>query len=78
MKGFEKILCSSSMYPHSTRIRTDIRYKVDKQTSNILPLIEDKDNHCIDAIRYALDGVIKQSNFLMACVFADRPEELAA
>lgn len=34
-------------------------YKLDKQTGDILPVIVDAWNHCIDALRYALDGVIK-------------------
>jgi phage terminase large subunit len=35
-------------------------YKVDKITGEILPIIIDKHNHCIDAIRYALDGFIQR------------------
>jgi len=31
-------------------------YKVDKQTDEILPELEDKDNHTIDSIRYGLEG----------------------
>lgn len=34
-------------------------YKVDKQTGDILPVIVDAWNHCIDSLRYALDGLIK-------------------
>ena len=34
-------------------------YKVDKQTGDILPVIVDAWNHCIDALRYSLDGLIK-------------------
>lgn len=33
------------------------KYKEDRLTGRILPIIEDKDNHCIDALRYALEGV---------------------
>lgn len=32
-------------------------YKIDKMTDEILPMLEDKDNHTIDAIRYALEGL---------------------
>jgi len=32
-------------------------YKVDKLTDAVLPVLEDKDNHCIDALRYALEGI---------------------
>lgn len=31
-------------------------YKVDKLTDEVLPILEDKCNHCIDAARYALEG----------------------
>jgi phage terminase large subunit len=34
-------------------------YKLDKQTGDILPDVVDAHNHCIDAIRYSLDGLIK-------------------
>lgn len=32
-------------------------YKTDKQTGEILPVIEDKNNHAIDALRYAVEGL---------------------
>jgi len=32
-------------------------YKIDKQTDEILPVLDDKDNHTIDALRYALEGL---------------------
>jgi phage terminase large subunit len=35
-------------------------YKVDKLTGEILPIILDAWNHCIDAIRYALQPLIRQ------------------
>jgi phage terminase large subunit len=35
-------------------------YKVHKQTGDILPDIEDKFNHYVDAIRYALNPLIQQ------------------
>ena len=37
-------------------------YKVDKRSGDILPVIEDKNNHYIDAIRYALYPLIKKRN----------------
>lgn len=33
-------------------------YKVDKMTSQVLPVLKDGHEHCWDAIRYALDGYI--------------------
>lgn len=32
------------------------KYKVDKLTGDVLPLLDDKDNHILDACRYALEG----------------------
>jgi phage terminase large subunit len=32
------------------------RYKTDPLTNQVLPILEDKDNHVIDAIRYACEG----------------------
>lgn len=37
-------------------------YKVDRRTEEVLPVIEDKNNHCIDAIRYALCKEVKQKD----------------
>lgn len=34
-------------------------YKVDDLTSEVLPMLADKDNHVIDAVRYALEGMRK-------------------
>lgn len=31
-------------------------YKIDKLTGDVLPVLEDKENHCIDALRYACEG----------------------
>jgi len=35
---------------------THFRYKTDPLTNQILPILEDKNNHCIDALRYACEG----------------------
>lgn len=35
------------------------RYKTDPLTGKVLPLLEDKNNHCIDALRYACEGARK-------------------
>lgn len=34
-------------------------YKTDRQTGDVLPVVVDEWNHCIDALRYAMDGMIK-------------------
>lgn len=32
------------------------KYKTDPDTGKVLPILEDKNNHCIDALRYACEG----------------------
>jgi len=32
------------------------RYKTDELTGKVLPILEDKNNHCIDSLRYACEG----------------------
>lgn len=36
---------------------THFAYKTDPATSAVLPVLQDKNNHCLDAMRYALEGV---------------------
>jgi phage terminase large subunit len=35
---------------------TVYKYKQDPDTGKVLPILEDKNNHCIDALRYACEG----------------------
>lgn len=37
-------------------------YKVDPLTDKVMPMLDDKDNHVIDALRYACEGVRKTIN----------------
>lgn len=37
-------------------------YKADPSTGAVLPILEDKSNHCIDALRYACEGVRRMIN----------------
>lgn len=58
MKGFKRIV----VHERCPRIAQEFRlyaYKVDKVTGDILPIIVDKWNHGIDAVRYGLDGYIQ-------------------
>lgn len=58
MKGFKRIV----VHERCPRIAQEFRlyaYKVDKITGDILPIIVDKWNHGIDAVRYGLDGYIQ-------------------
>ena len=42
-------------------------WRVDKRTQEVLPLLEDKDNHVIDAARYALEAT-RRSSYTLAGV----------
>lgn len=44
---------------HTAHEFASYSYKVDPRTEEILPRIVDKDNHCIDALRYALSRLIR-------------------
>lgn len=39
-------------------------YKIDPRTGEILPVIEDKNNHLIDALRYACEGLHRRGKLL--------------
>ena len=63
LRGFKKII----IHPRCKHTAEEARlysYKTDRVTEEVLPIIEDKHNHCWDAIRYGLDGYIKQSNVM--------------
>lgn len=58
LKSFRKII----VHVRCAHVAKEFRmysFKVDKQTGDILPIIVDKWNHGIDALRYALDGYIR-------------------
>lgn len=60
LKSFDKIV----IHPRCKHTADEFKlysYKVDKVTGEVLPVIVDKWNHCIDALRYSLDGYITQS-----------------
>lgn len=63
LKGFEEIIIHERCKHTADEFR-HYSYKVDKKTGEILPIIADKFNHCIDAIRYGLDGYITSSDSL--------------
>lgn len=58
MKGFSSIV----VHDRCPRTQQEFRlysYKTDRVTGDILPVVLDKWNHAIDAIRYSLDGYIQ-------------------
>lgn len=59
MKSFDRIYVHPDAEPFLSELGK-YSYKVDKRTGDILPLLEDKDNHYIDAGRYALEPIMKK------------------
>ena len=57
LKGFKKIIIHPSCV-HTKMEFDNYSYEVDKNNGDVLPKLVDKYNHCIDAIRYSLDGYI--------------------
>lgn len=60
LKSFEKIIIHPRC-KHTAEEFALYSYKTDKQTNEILPIIVDANNHCIDALRYGLDGYIRDT-----------------
>lgn len=60
LRSFEKIV----IHPRCKGLiheATHYKYKVDRLTGDVLPIIVDKDNHYWDAVRYALGPMIQAS-----------------
>lgn len=60
LRGFEQIVIHPDC-PHTAEESRLYSYKTDRLTGDVLPEIVDAHNHCIDALRYALEPVIKAS-----------------
>ncbi len=59
IRGFRKII----VHPRCVNVIRELKaykYKVDRLTGDVLPILIDKHNHWMDAIRYALDGYIQR------------------
>lgn len=61
LKSFSKIVIHSRC-KHTINEAKHYSYKVNRNTNEILPLVEDRYNHCFDALRYALDTYIRGKN----------------
>lgn len=59
IKSFQHIY----IHPNASHILREFKlysYKKDRLSGDILPIVEDANNHCIDALRYALEPLMKQ------------------
>lgn len=54
LKSFEIIVHPRCQ--HTIDELTHYQYKIDRLTDEVLPMLEDKNNHVIDALRYACEG----------------------
>lgn len=59
LRAFESIVIHQRC-KHMAQEARLYSYKVDRVTNEVLPILVDKHNHCIDALRYALDGYIQK------------------
>lgn len=59
IKSFRKIMIHPRC-EHTLREFKLYSYKKDRLSGDILPIVEDANNHCIDALRYALEPLMKQ------------------
>jgi phage terminase large subunit len=60
LRSFERIM----IHPRCKHTADEFRlysYKVDRVSGDVLPLVEDSHNHIIDALRYALEPMMKAS-----------------
>ena len=58
IKSFERVVIHPDC-PETAREFRVYSYKVDRLSGDILPILLDTDNHCIDALRYALEPMIR-------------------
>lgn len=58
MRSFDRIVVHPRC-KHTAEEMHLYRHKVDRLSGDVLPDLEDRNNHCIDAIRYALAPLIK-------------------
>lgn len=63
---------------HTADELTHYSYKVDKKTGEIFPVLADKDNHVIDALRYALEAVRRAGSGKLDFASAGQRATLAA
>jgi len=58
IRNFEEVIIHPDC-PHTAEEFRLYSYKTDKRTGDVLPVLIDKHNHCIDAIGYALTPLIR-------------------
>ena len=59
LKGYDEIIIHERC-EETAREFGKYSYKIDRVTEDVLPIVLDRWNHCIDAIRYGHDGIIQK------------------
>lgn len=59
IKSFKKVIIHTRCKQTAYEFR-EYSYKKDRLTDEVLPIVVDKDNHYIDALRYALEKIMKR------------------
>lgn len=65
IKSFKKVI----IHPRCEQTAKEFdlySYKVDRLSGDILPVLVDDNNHCVDALRYALEPIMKKSGYSWA------------
>lgn len=62
LQGLDIVI--SPTCPNTEREFRSYAYKTDPRTGEILPVIEDKNNHLIDALRYATEGLHRKGKLI--------------
>jgi phage terminase large subunit len=66
LQGMDIVI--SPRCPNLQREIASYAYKTDPRTGEILPVIEDKNNHLIDALRYACEGLHRRGKMIKEAV----------
>lgn len=77
LRGFDRIVIDPSCKHTADEFRL-YSYKTDKLTGEILPIVLDKNNHVIDALRYALSDYIKARSNGYNINFDEEEDEAAS
>lgn len=62
LQGFDIVI--SPRCPNTIREFRRYAYRTDRQTSEVLPVVEDANNHAIDALRYAVERLHRKGRIL--------------
>lgn len=71
LQSFNIVVHPHDAKPMASELRTH-SYKVVKHTGEILPVVEDNNNHCLDGTRYALEGQHRKGKLIATAVQSEQ------